>query len=167
MFGGSLNCITQICSTDAEQHFQKNKTMVMAKLSQRKVQKHNLKYENSALLWRNKHLSVLQMIHSIIMKNKANPSDRNEWNIPLLFQEVLIRYVIWWVAGDHFNSRVTDFKIYLKDSSHLILFLVRLMFYKVRWTKMLCEIIFLVINLYSSIAYKVYIETFIKPKQIQ
>lgn len=41
------------------------------------------------------------------------------------------------------------------------------MFYKVRWTKMLCEILFLVINLYSSIAYKVYIETFIKPKQIQ
>ena len=39
---------------------------------------------------------------------KANPSDRNEWNIPLLFWEVLIRYVIWWMAGDHFNSRVTD-----------------------------------------------------------
>ena len=56
------------------------------------------------------------MIHSIIMKNKANPSGRKD--IPVLVQKVLIRYVIWWMAGDHFNSRVTDFKIYLKDSSH-------------------------------------------------
>lgn len=48
------------------------------------------------------------------------------------------------MAQDNFNSRAIDLKIYLKDSSHLILFLVRLMFSKVGLTKMLCEIIFLV-----------------------
>lgn len=102
-----------------------------------------MRYGDSASSWGNKYFYVLQMNYSIIVKNKANLSGRNSSIILLLFAEVL-RYVIWWMAWDNCKSRAIDFKTYLKDSSHLILFLVRLMFYKVGLTKMLYEIIFLV-----------------------
>lgn len=115
----------------------------MTKVPQGKAQKHNWKYEDSATSWGNKHFSVLQMSYSIVVENKANPLGRNLWILLRLFAEIL-SFVIWQMAWDNFNSRAIDLKIYLKDSSHLILFLVRLMFYKVGLTKMFCEIIFLV-----------------------
>lgn len=102
----SGKCITQICSTDTEQHFQKNKTMILSY--------HREKYKSTTwdmkiqhYFWRNKHSYVLQTSHSVIVKNKANPSGRNEWNVLLLFWEAL-KYVTWWMAEDIFNSRSID-----------------------------------------------------------
>lgn len=140
----SVKCIMQICSKDTKQYIQKNSTMTMTEIPQLKVQKLNLKYEDSASSRGNKHCCVLQRSNSVIVKNKANPSGRrNPWITQLLFA-VVLRGVICWMTWNHFNSKAIDLKMYLKDSCHLILFLVRLTFYKVGLTNMLCEIVFFV-----------------------
>ena len=128
---GSVKCIMQICSKDVEQYFQKNSIITTTEVPEIKVQKHNLKYEDSASSWGNKNFYVLQKSYPIIVKTKqVHLGRRNSQIILLLFAEVL-RYVICWMAWDNFNSRAIDLKIYLKDSSYLTLFLLRLMFCKV------------------------------------
>lgn len=47
-YSRSVKCIMQICGKDIEHYIQKNSAMTMTEVVQLKIQKHNLKYEDSA-----------------------------------------------------------------------------------------------------------------------